>query len=104
MKRTKPTPCSSKMLANLDLFIHPWTNISHEGIPVTKSSLKIPKKHPFHSQCAFDLGQVFRSEGDHSMKRTKPTPCSSKMLANLDLFIHPWTNISHEGIPVTKSS
>ncbi len=61
---------------------------------------KIPKKHSFHSQCAFDLGQVFRSEGDHGIKRTKPTPCSSKMLANLDLFIHRWTNISHDSIPV----
>ncbi len=58
---------------------------------------KIPKKHPFHSQCAADLRQVFRHDGDHGIKRTRSTPCSAKMLANLNSFVHRWENIMYDG-------
>ncbi len=57
---------------------------------------KIPKKHPFHSQCAADLRQVFRHDGDHGIKRTRSTPCSAKMLANLNSFVHRWENIVYD--------
>ncbi len=62
----------------------------------TKIVQKIPKKHPFHSQCAADLRQVFRHNGDHGIKRTRSTPCSAKMLANLNLFVHRWENIVYD--------
>ena len=58
---------------------------------------KIPKKHPFHSQCAVDLGQVFRDERDNGMKRTKPTPSSAKILANLNSFVSRWENVVYDG-------
>lgn len=58
---------------------------------------KIPKKHPFHAQCAMDLGQVFRHEGDNGTKRTKPTLSFAKVLANLNSFVSWWESVVYDG-------
>lgn len=58
---------------------------------------KISKKHPFHSQCAKDFGQIFREEGDNGNKRTKPTPSSTKITSNLKTFLSRWESVVHYG-------
>ena len=65
---------------------------------------KIPKKHPFYAPCARDMGMVFRDIHDKGQKRTKATPSSSSILANLNSFITRWEKVEFDGnrvLPVT---
>ena len=64
---------------------------------VQRVVLKIPKRHPFHSPCARDMGMVFRDDGDHGLVRTKSSPSSEKILANLKSFVAKWKSVVFDG-------
>ena len=55
---------------------------------------KIPT---FHSQCARDMGLVFRAIGDSGIRRTEPTPCIATILSKLKSFVKKWENVIYDG-------
>ena len=54
---------------------------------------KIPKRHPFRSECMADLRMVFRDPSDRGPQRQKPTPSSTTLLANMETFVWKWRSV-----------
>ena len=64
---------------------------------VQRISRKIPKRHPYNSECLKSLRLVFRSPSDQGSVRTQPTPPIDVLRMQLLNFQSKWEGISHNG-------
>ena len=67
---------------------------------VQRISRKLPKKHPYHSQCLKALQLMFRDQSDQGPIRTKSTPDSATLRRNLLTFQQQWEGISYNDRPI----
>ena len=87
--------------ARLQLIFGPqlqvFLDIFHAVQRITK---KIPKRHPFHSECMKSLRMVFRDPLDQGIKRTMPTPPKDQLRRQLLMFKSKWKDIDCNGKPI----
>lgn len=71
-----------------------FLDIFHAVQRITK---KIPKRHPYNSECLKSLTLVFRDPLDQGNDRTMPTPPSDQLKKQLLAFKSKWKDISFNG-------
>ena len=64
---------------------------------VQRISKKIPKRHPYHSECLRTLTVVFRDPTDTGPVRRKSTPSPSVIREGLENFQKRWKGVSYNG-------
>ena len=74
-----------------------YLDIFHAVQRITK---KIPKRHPYHSECIKCLSLVFRDPSDHGSTRTMSTPATDVLETQLLNFKSSWENIKHNDKPI----
>lgn len=67
---------------------------------IQRISKKIPKKHPYNSECLKSLRLVFRQPGDQGKDRTMSTPSIEQLRSQLLAFKSKWNGIECNGKPV----
>ena len=71
-----------------------FLDVFHALQRVTK---KIPKRHPYHTECLQSLRLVFRNPADQGDCRTMATPSALQLKSQLLAFKSKWKDISHNG-------
>ena len=79
----------SQLKVHLDIF--------HAVQRITK---KIPKRHPFHSECIKCLSMVFRDPSDRGSTRTMSTPAPDVLESQMLSFKSSWDKIKHNDKPI----
>lgn len=60
---------------------------------VQRIARKIPKHHPFSSECLNDFKMVYRSPTDIAKQRKQCNPCPAIILENLENFVNKWQKV-----------
>jgi len=71
---------------------------------VQRITRKIPKRHPFSSECMNDFTMVYRSPTDITKKGKQSTPCPAIIMKKLEDFITKWHKCELHGWKVLNDA